>query len=47
MTEVRAKGELRAEALASLGINDVAEIVYNPSYELLFEEEDEARTGRL
>ncbi|MRI31562.1 phosphoenolpyruvate carboxykinase (ATP) [Endozoicomonas sp. OPT23] len=39
MTEVRAKGELRAEALAGLGIKDVAEIVYNPSYDLLFEEE--------
>ncbi|WP_422137045.1 phosphoenolpyruvate carboxykinase (ATP) [Endozoicomonas sp. ALD040] len=30
---------MNKEALASLGIRDVADIVYNPSYELLFEEE--------
>ena len=39
MAEVSANIELNKEALASLGIRDVAEIVYNPSYELLFEEE--------
>ncbi|KEQ18334.1 phosphoenolpyruvate carboxykinase (ATP) [Endozoicomonas numazuensis] len=39
MAEVSADIELNNEALASLGIRDVAEIVYNPSYELLFEEE--------
>ncbi|WP_414630391.1 phosphoenolpyruvate carboxykinase (ATP) [Endozoicomonas arenosclerae] len=30
---------MNKDALASLGIKDVAEILYNPSYELLFEEE--------
>ncbi|WP_448218782.1 phosphoenolpyruvate carboxykinase (ATP) [Endozoicomonas sp. 2B-B] len=39
MAEVSANVELNKEALASLGIRDVADIVYNPSYELLFEEE--------
>nr|WP_062265498.1 phosphoenolpyruvate carboxykinase (ATP) [Endozoicomonas arenosclerae] len=39
MAEVGAKVELNKDALASLGIKDVAEILYNPSYELLFEEE--------
>lgn len=39
MAEVSANVELNKEALDSLGIRDVADIVYNPSYELLFEEE--------
>ncbi|WOG28413.1 phosphoenolpyruvate carboxykinase (ATP) [Endozoicomonas sp. 8E] len=39
MAEVSANVELNKEALARLGIRDVADIVYNPSYELLFEEE--------
>ncbi|WP_252177899.1 phosphoenolpyruvate carboxykinase (ATP) [Endozoicomonas sp. 4G] len=39
MTEVSATIELDTAALASLGITDVTDIVYNPSYQRLFEEE--------
>ena len=43
MTEVSAlvdkKVELKGEALAEVGIQNVQEIVYNPSYDQLFEEE--------
>ncbi|MGI9277002.1 MAG: phosphoenolpyruvate carboxykinase (ATP) [Endozoicomonas sp.] len=43
MTEVTAlvgqKVELKEEALAEVGIQNVQEIVYNPSYDQLFEEE--------
>ena len=39
MSEVCVKVELNPEALAEVGIRDVQEIVYNPSYDALFEEE--------
>lgn len=39
MTEVSTNIGLSADALAEIGITDVSEIVYNPSYERLFEEE--------
>ena len=33
--------------LTKYGITGTTEIVYNPSYEMLFEEGDQTRTGRL
>ena len=33
--------------LSKYGITGTTEIVRNPSYEVLFEEEDQARTGGL
>ncbi len=39
MTQASVSMELKAEKLACLGILEASEIVYNPSYELLFAEE--------
>ena len=33
--------------LSKYGITGTTEIVYNPSYEMLFEEETKARSGRI
>ena len=39
MSEINVNVELDPQSLAEIGIKDVKEIVYNPSYDVLFEEE--------